>query len=184
MGRATLFALALGVAAGCTGENPNYVPDGGSCSAGERTCLKTLSGLVSPIVCGLDTTGALVPREERCPAPAVCSEGLCTAPVQARACERQEECQGGEVCTPLLTPSGPRGVASFCLRAGDGARAPGEACSADEECQSYLCLQHSRGRYCLRACKTMGDCGIPARCRSFDVTVTGVRGTINSCSSN
>lgn len=184
MGRATLFALALGVATGCTGENPEYVADGGTCHPGERTCVHTLRGQLLPIVCGLDVSGTLLPREERCPPQGACSDGQCTAPVGAQACERQQDCGANEVCTPLLTSAAPRSVASYCLPASAGPKGLGEACIADEDCQSYLCLQHSRGRYCLRTCKVVGDCKIPAQCRSFDVTVTGIRGTINSCSSN
>ena len=70
------------------------------------------------------------------------------------------------------------------IAADSAPKVAGAECASDEECQSYLCIQHSRGRYCLNACKVTADCKIPNQCRSFDVTVTGIRGTISSCSAS
>lgn len=166
--------------AGCTGANPGYVPDGGDCQPGERLCVDN-RGVLLPVVCGLSQDGQLRRLVELCPSSAGCAEGLCVAPAGARTCARQEDCAAAEVCTPLVVSAGERRLVGTCQPRGAGA-APEAACQRDEDCQSYLCLQHSRGRYCLRACAQAADCKIPATCRTFDVTVTGVQGKIQSCS--
>lgn len=184
-GRAALPALALLGAVGCTAPNPAFMMET-PCEGGSRQCLTSPTTRRSrPVVCGRDDAGAPALLEERCPASASCQAGLCAPPQGAKGCARQGDCAKTEVCVPLVGEG--KALGAFCLPAAAAIAAPGQECKQDEDCQSYLCLPFRTGstgtlvNRCLKLCGAALDCQIPDECRSLNVTVTGVPGSIKSC---
>jgi hypothetical protein len=152
-----------------------------TCNLGDRQC--ATSGPPVAQVCGRDPTDALTLIDEPCPSSALCDSGRCVPGAGAMACSNQSDCTNGLVCVPLVTSAAMLSLTSYCVPAASAqAAAPGAACSEDSDCQSYVCLQHSQGRYCLQACAALQNCAANESCRSFDVTITGVQGSIMSCS--
>jgi hypothetical protein len=176
-GRRTSAALPILMAA-CTAPNPLYTSDAAFCTIGTRQCLNSPNGTSppTPVVCGLGTDG-LTLLTDRCPTGAQCQDGLCVPPTGAMTCVRQKDCPG-QSCVPLVNGDA---LGTFCI-SNNGMVAPGGACQADSDCQSFLCLQQSTGKFCLEVCQTAKDCGIPRQCIPFNVTVTGIQGSILSCS--
>lgn len=175
-GIALFGAVGLGGATGCTSQNPEF--SGPVCEPGERRC----SGSGTQ-VCGRAADDSVAYIDEPCPATAACEAGRCTPPAGARACQGQTECRAGEVCALLVsTQSGTPAIATYCVAAQSAAAAPGASCTRDSDCQSYRCLQHVQGRYCLQACEVSTTCASRASCLAFNVTVNGVQGTVRSCS--
>lgn len=162
----------------CTATNPEF---DSPCAAGARVCVESPRRASYPVVCGQNEAGKLALLDERCPG-GICQSGLCASPPGAKSCGSQGDCSKGEVCAPLVTSSDFTTLAYFCLPAAQAPLTPGQRCDADEDCQSYLCLPYRNGNFCLRACRTGQDCTIPDDCRSLNITITGVSGTIQSCS--
>lgn len=173
--------LILGAASGCTSPNPEY-PNPTGCSPGERQCAAPPRDPPVAMVCGRDANDTPGFIEEPCPAATVCDSGLCTPAQGAPACQSQTDCAAGQVCVPLVTSAAAPALAMYCVPEAGAAAAPGLACGKDSDCQSYRCLQHPTGRYCLQACATQKSCSGSASCRAFNVTVNGVQGSILSCS--
>lgn len=182
---AWVLGLSLGgmLSLGCTTPNPEYVAP---CQLGERVCSQAGGGdRPVTLVCGLGTDDEAVQIEEPCPLATQCEDGRCAPGVGARSCTGQSECAATEVCTPLVhsTLSGTGGVGSYCVPAlASAPAAPLTSCQRDADCQSYRCLQHASGRFCLMACTNDTSCGKKARCLGFNVTITGVQGMVRSCS--
>jgi hypothetical protein len=184
---AALAILCLGAVAtlgACTSTNPEYVAP---CSLGERSCGATTDDRPITQVCGLNSSGEAVLLDEPCPLATRCDGGRCSPGVGARPCTGQSECAATEVCTPLVQVAAAPGsldvLGGYCVPALGGApAAPGTACQRDADCQSYRCLQHIKGRFCLKACGSDTQCGPSARCLGFNVTITGVQGMVRSCS--
>ena len=170
--------------AACTSANPEYVAP---CTLGERSCAASADDRPITQVCGLSGSGEAVLIDEPCPLATRCDGGRCAPGVGARPCTGQSECSATEVCTPLVQTAAAAGsldvVGSYCVPALSSApAAPGTACQRDADCQSYRCLQHIKGRFCLKACGSDTQCGPSARCLGFNVTITGVQGMVRSCS--
>ena len=183
-GRAGLLAvLALSVAA-CTTDNPEY--QGPVCEPGQRRCGTAVMGSGQAVaqVCGRAADDSVAYIDEACPLSAACDAGRCTAPAGARACRAQRDCDdAGQICAALVSSATqPPAVAMFCVPKPAAAVAPGAACTTDSDCQSYRCLQHARGRYCLQACEAGNQCATRASCLSLNVTISGVQGTVLTCS--
>lgn len=171
-----LVAGSMGLV-GCTMPNPDYVAP---CQLGERVCAQS-SARPTSLVCGLSTDGEATLLEDPCPLDTRCETGRCVPGVGARTCANQSECAATEACTPLVLNDG--GLGSFCVTALTGApAAAGTACQRDSDCQTYRCLQHARGRFCLKSCATDASCGPSARCLGFSLTISGVQGMVRSCS--
>lgn len=173
------------LAGACTGSNPDFMADAALCNVGGRQCIGAL-----PVVCGrlpgLDMdTGVVGLIREECPVSAACDNGRCIAPNGAKSCARQQDCPQGQVCVPLVQEAPKPELLGYCVAVSQNPLPPGAPCEMDADCQSFLCLQHTVHRYCLEACRKGQDldCGIPRRCRTFTVTVTGVQGPVQSCSS-
>ena len=173
--------LILGAASSCTSPNPEY-PNPTDCSPGERQCATPPRDPPVALVCGRDANDTPGFIEEPCPATTVCDSGLCTPGQGAPSCQSQLDCGAGEVCVPLVASAAAPALAMYCVPQASAAAAPGLACGKDSDCQSYRCLQHPTGRYCLQACATPQSCSGGASCRTFNVTVNGVQGSILSCS--
>ncbi|MFO0577838.1 MAG: hypothetical protein U1A78_27845 [Polyangia bacterium] len=183
-GLAFYALLSLSGLAACTSQNPEYVAP---CTLGERSCAASTDDRPITQVCGLSGSGEAVLIDEPCPLATRCDGGRCAPGVGARPCTGQSECAATEVCTPLVQTAAAPGsldvVGSYCVPALSSApAAPGTACQRDADCQSYRCLQHIKGRFCLKACGSDTQCGPSARCLGFNVTITGVQGMVRSCS--
>ncbi|HMU37988.1 MAG TPA: hypothetical protein PKE31_03165 [Pseudomonadota bacterium] len=177
--RLFLFFLTCGFFyAGCTASNPEY-PDMSACTLGERRC-DTKDRAVA-LVCGRDANDKQTLLEEGCPTQALCESGRCVPPAGAKACQNATDCDGTEVCTPLVLP-GTATLGLFCMPGQPGTPAS-SPCGKDADCTSYKCLQQAQGRYCFKACSNDGVCGTGRRCLSLSITVTGVQGQISTCSS-
>jgi hypothetical protein len=168
----------LGLAAGCTSNNPDFPT---SCTPGERQCAAQASPPVAQ-VCGRDQNDAPGYINEPCPTSTLCDSGRCVPPPAAPTCNSQSDCATGQACVPLVTSADQAMVALYCVPAASASAAAGAACNQDSDCQSYRCLQHSQGRFCLQACATNQNCAAGTTCRTFEVTITGVQGTLLSCS--
>lgn len=186
LGRALAGLVLFSVSglAACTSTNPEYVAP---CTLGERSCAASTDDRPITQVCGLSGSGEAVLIDEPCPLATRCDGGHCAPGVGARPCTGQSECAATEVCTPLVQTAAAPGsldvVGSYCVPALSSApAAPGTACQRDADCQSYRCLQHIKGRFCLKACGSDTQCGPSARCLGFNVTITGVQGMVRSCS--
>ena len=175
-GRAALLPFAVACLATCTAPNPTFMET--TCDAGSRQCVVSQGGSY-PVVCTKDDGGRMALVQERCPVSAECQAGLCAAPVGAKRCTRQPDCEATQVCVPLVGEQ--RTLQSFCLPLPIAERAPQDPCSVDKDCKSYFCLPSSSGNRCLKTCAAAEDCKIPDECRSLNITVTGVAGAIQTC---
>lgn len=176
---AVALAVATGLAA-CTTPNPDF-PDAFSCQPGERKC-GTPTDRPIALVCGRDSSDNLTLVQEECPIGTACETGHCVAPPGFVACQQQSDCPRGQSCAPLVGGSG-SALTSYCVASPSAAAAPGAACNQDSDCQTYHCLQHLRGRFCLSACGNDLQCQQPARCQTLNITITGVQGMVGSCGS-
>jgi hypothetical protein len=176
-----LFLWLLGPSASCTSNNPEF-PTTGTCNLGDRQCADPPRSPPVAMVCGRDATDALGFIEEPCPASTQCQSGQCNPTQGLPSCHSQTECAAGQVCVPLVSTDPTPVLASYCVPAASAATSPGQACAKDSDCQSYRCLQHSLGRYCLQSCATVQNCPPSSACRALSVTVNGVQGSILTCS--
>ena len=172
------FFLILGI--GCTSSNPDF-PTPVSCNAGDRQCANPAPNPPVALVCGRDANDTPGFIEEPCPTSTLCASGLCTPTQALPACHSQTECGAGKVCVPLIISVDQPTLAMYCVPAASATAAPGQSCAKDSDCQSYRCLQHPLGRYCLQACATVQSCAASSACRSLNVTVNGVQGQVLSC---
>lgn len=178
LGLGLLIAMATGLAA-CTTPNPDF-PDAFSCQPGERQC-GTPTDRPIALVCGRDASDKLTMVQEACPIGTACDAGHCIAPPGFTPCQQQSDCSRGQSCAPLVS-SGSL-IATYCVASQTGAAAAGAACNQDSDCQTYHCLQHLKGRFCLSACSNDLQCQLPARCQTLNITITGVQGMVGSCGS-
>lgn len=167
------LAAALATLGGCQELNPHFDPDGGPlCVAGERSC-----GSASEVViCTSDATGFDPMRT--CYDGSHCDTGLCLPDAPAAPCDRLADCTAaGTTCTVLVDPAQTSRLGTFCLEAPNPlGRVGGQACTAHDQCLSGWCFRS----LCFEACADGSDCTNPQhRCRTFDVTVDGVRDNLN-----
>jgi hypothetical protein len=163
----------------CTTSNPDY-PDAFACNPGDRMCGTATDRPVS-LVCGHDATDSLAWVKEPCPIGTLCdsTSATCAPAMGATPCQRQSDCSTGQSCVPLVQNGA---LSNFCVSNQPAAMPAGAACSQDSDCQSYHCLQQQNGLYCLKACSSPSNCQLPAVCQTLNVTITGVQGTVGSCS--
>ncbi|HEY3355163.1 MAG TPA: hypothetical protein VGQ83_18060 [Polyangia bacterium] len=172
--RGLVLWAALGAVAACTGANPDYDPDAASaiCTGGQRRC-----GAAGPEVCAQQASGGYDWAQDFCPAGGRCDNGHCAAPAGATACVRNADC-GAQVCVVFVSGAG---LGRFCAPA-TGSIIGGGACQTSSDCLSGLCQkQATGGALCYTACAEAGDCNGGRTCQQADVTITGVRGTIQGC---
>jgi hypothetical protein len=174
--RAVALLVASPVLA-CTAPNPEYLPPAAvtACTLGERSCVGR-----RPVEC--DSAGpdaGTVLKNAICPSAATCDAGLCDPPAGAHSCHRDADCPSGETCTGFVSAGA---VATFCAQA-DGATPGAERCTASPQCRSSLCAPPAAGAsaICFLACQSNVDCPTLNVCKSFDVTITGVRGRLHGC---
>jgi hypothetical protein len=160
----------------CTTPNPDY-PDLFTCNLGDRQCGTPRDRPVT-LVCGHDQNDSLALVEEDCPLGTLCDSGTCAPAAGATACVRQSDCGSGQSCVPLVSNGA---LSNFCVMNQSAAMAPGAACTADSDCQSYHCLQQAAGRFCLLSCSTSNNCQQPTTCQTLNVTITGVQGMVGAC---
>ena len=171
------FALGL-MLASCTAPNPDF-PDALGCTPGDRQCGVSTDRPIA-LVCGRDQDDNVVQISESCPLGTLCDAGRCAPPAGAKTCVRQSDCGDGKSCVPLVQNSA---LKTFCVANQPNGSAPGSACSADRDCQSYHCVQLAQGRTCLTLCGSDNHCPIATpRCQALNVTITGVQGMVGSCS--
>lgn len=176
-----VFALlgAACCATFCTAPNPDY-PEPLDCTLGAWQCKGDGGSSTVAQVCGRDTWGELVFIDEACPTGARCETGRCVPAEGLPPCTRQSDCDSGKSCVPLVQGAT---LASFCVPNQSAAAAPGAACTDDRSCQSYHCLQQAQGRFCLLTCGSDNHCPrATPRCQPLNVTISGVRGMVGSCS--
>ena len=168
--RGAMAVLATGLIA-CTAPNPEYFDPAGSCSVGQRGCVGT-----RPVICSAQ--GAL--ETVACPTGAGCVGGNCVQPAEASPCFSDRDCSGGRVCTAVVDGTRLGVISTFCV-APEGITDGAQACRGPHECRSALCLPSGGLSICYRACQLDSDCSSGTRCNSFDVEISGVRGTIRGC---
>ena len=176
-----LLLTVLFTSSRCTSPNPEF-PTPTACSPGDRQCASPTTNPPVAMVCGRDVNDAPGFIAEPCPTDTLCDGGRCIPGQGMTTCQSQTECAAGQVCVPLVTAADAPVLAMYCVPQAATAVSPGLACQKDSDCQSYRCLQHPAGRYCLLACATEQNCAASASCRSFSITVNGVQGSILSCS--
>jgi hypothetical protein len=168
------LGAALGAAFACTGPNPNYDADAAAlfCTGGERRC-----GPAGPQVCAAQADGGYAWSDDFCPRGARCVDGRCAPPEGAAACTRNADC-GADVCVVFVSGSS---LGRFCAPA-TGTVIGGSACQSSADCMSGLCQKQASGPLlCYTACAAAGDCESGRTCQQTEVTVAGVRGTIQGC---
>ena len=180
-GRLRLSALACLLLASCTADNPSFIANALTCSAGERACVGA-----RPVECDLGDGGAAL-QNAACPSSGTCGMGHCLPPKGATACQLDGDCAPG-ACEAFVDSTGLH-IQTFC-GAVEGNTPGAERCKTDGECRSGLCLKASTQTggqaaegLCFLSCRSNRDCNILLVCRAFDVTVTGIRGTLSACAS-
>lgn len=165
----------------CTSENPSF-PDNGMCQPGDRLCGPSRDRPIA-VVCGRDASDRIVSLEEPCPVASQCEAGLCQPGAGQAACQKQADCPSGQSCVPLVADPSARLLGMFCVpsQPAPAAVPPGGTCTRDSDCQTYRCLQGASRKYCIQACETDTDCGLPVTCRPSTITITGIQGTVRAC---
>lgn len=176
-----LLLASLSAASSCTSPNPEF-PNPTSCSPGDRQCAAPTAGPPVAMVCGRDANDSPGFIEEPCPTSTLCDSGLCTPSQGTAPCQSQADCAAGLACVPLINSAAAPTLGMYCVPQAASAAIPGGSCAKDSDCQSYHCLQHATGRYCLEACTAQTSCGNNATCQTFNITVNGVQGSVLSCS--
>ncbi len=177
--RNTIIWIFLGstVLVGCTRSNPEFeltVDGGEACTPGQRQC----SGNITQ-VCTPEGEVPQFESERTCPADSTCQEGICwpTGP----DC-RETRCPAGKVCTIFVDPHEPSKLGQFCTSP-SGATPGAEPCTANEQCQSGICLGRGESGFCYLSCTTHKDClqEKAFRCKELNLTINGVQGQVSGC---
>jgi hypothetical protein len=167
----------------CVPPRPGALPFGAACSqdpnqgmrcAEDSLCVERAGSRFCSKLCRVDTD---------CPSGAFCLDdyasrplpngsvarlGMCTprALIPGVACGAEKDCAAGQACLP---PSG-RTTLLLC-RTAIGTMAVGQACAADGECRSGLCVDRdlrsptgSNRTYCGGFCGRNSDCGATQIC--------------------
>jgi hypothetical protein len=166
--------LACG-ACSCTGDNLRFQPPPPACTGSAPSCIGQ-----RPVDC-VAADGGTVLRAQPCPSAATCADGRCVPPDGATTCAREEECGPDGSCTALVDPASGT-LRTFCVGA-EGTLVGPAACERASECRSNLCLPTAKGgsSLCYLACQSSRDCPPLYVCRTFNITITGIRGTISGC---
>ena len=172
-----LAATALG---GCTKANPDFEPEvdgGGGCTPGQRRC----SGRTTQ-VCTPEGDAPLFIDERTCPADSTCQDGICL-PTGPR-CE-ETRCPTGKVCTLFVDDEDPSRLGRFCTSPAGGT--PGaEPCTANDQCQSGICLGRGQSGFCYLSCNNQRECPQARgfKCKELSLTINGVQGKVAGCASS
>jgi len=74
-------------------------------------------------------------------------------------CSKDADCPNDRACGVFVDASG-EGLVTSCLAAAVGTRAAGQACTADAQCRSGVCIGEPNG-YCRGTCEDASDCADP-----------------------
>ncbi|HEX8952951.1 MAG TPA: hypothetical protein VF945_13940 [Polyangia bacterium] len=202
---ATVAAVAIAGAAGCTAHNPDYTGGVGgdlagvtldlagavvdlsgpmgACAAGDRKC----AGAVASDRC----EGGVFVVDRTCPAGSSCANDYCGQPalmlgtqIGAR-CDlnggaQQLQCMAkmGLSCQPFVDPA-TKNLRWFC-DSNVGAGTATTHCTTGAQCRSGVCAV--KAGICFDACQRDQDCSLAGlTCQSLEITVEGVTVTGKGC---
>lgn len=102
------------------------------------------------------------------------SAKVCVAKA-APACTSQSQCATGTHCA-VVTNAANNGLETVCIPLAGG-RAPGAACTANDQCNGQLCLNGT----CSQPCTARDQCGTQQLCRTNNVQKSGFSRSLQVC---